>query len=328
MCNLTKGGAIGVNIFGRMLTENVAMNIDVDFFKARVSRALEHRRRCGLEDGYRLVNGEGDLLPGVLCDRYGDVLCLQFTALAAEELMREEILDALEAVLSPQAIVLRYDAREDRQLEQASIKMPEVARGQVSGRLECSTSSGFVFTADPLAQASNALFTCSQRWCKAMALGAALSAEHHQRLLNLARAQHVEWQRLLEQLTEREVAKTPTNQLLQDRMDPADQAPCCKLSSTSTVQPPEPVEDIQSTFSASDDNRREAETSNNKMFNKDLMEEHDGHSARVGDASPSISFTAPMPPKNKVLRWIQPKLNYIAGTLVVLNTILMLLGLK
>ena len=70
MCNLTKGGAIGVNIFvgnlrslmspatggdfhdmpatkepmpvqGRMLTENVAMNIDVDFFKARVSRALE-----------------------------------------------------------------------------------------------------------------------------------------------------------------------------------------------------------------------------------------------------------------------------------------------
>lgn len=36
------------------------------------------------------------------------------------------------------------------------------------------------------------LFTCSQRWCKAMALGAALSAEHHQRLLNLARAQHVE----------------------------------------------------------------------------------------------------------------------------------------
>ena len=36
------------------------------------------------------------------------------------------------------------------------------------------------------------LFTCSQRWCKAMALGATLSAEHHQRLLNLARAQHVE----------------------------------------------------------------------------------------------------------------------------------------
>lgn len=73
---------------------------------------------------------------------------------------------------------------------------------------------------------------------------------------------------------------------------------------TSTVQPPEPVEDILSAFSAtwlvtfkrrdpksihsasfrqaSDDNRREAETSNNKMFKKDLMEAHGGHSASVG----------------------------------------------
>lgn len=150
MCNLVKGG---LNIFGRMLTENVAVNVDVDFFKARLLRALEHRRRCGLdENGCRLVNGEGDFLPGVLCDRYDNVLCLQFTALAAEELMREEILDALEAVFSPKAIVIRYDACEDRILEHASIRVPELARGSEPGLPECKTKSGFVFTADPLAQ--------------------------------------------------------------------------------------------------------------------------------------------------------------------------------
>ncbi|CAK9087041.1 unnamed protein product [Durusdinium trenchii] len=134
-----------------MLTDNVAVHIDRSFLQGRLQRALEHRRRCfGDATSYRLVNAEGDLLPGVLCDRYGDTLCLQFTALAAEELLREELLAALEDLLSPKAIILRYDVREDRQLEQAHVRPPELARGASPGLLEVETASGFVFTADPL----------------------------------------------------------------------------------------------------------------------------------------------------------------------------------
>ncbi|CAJ1460351.1 unnamed protein product, partial [Effrenium voratum] len=134
MCNLTKGGSTGVNVLARMLSDNVDTSIDLDFFRARVLRALE-----------------GDLLPGVLCDRYGDVLCLQFTALAAEVLLQEDILNALEAVLAPKAVVLRYDARTDRLLEKASIKQPELVRGSSPGLLECPTP-GFLFVADPFAE--------------------------------------------------------------------------------------------------------------------------------------------------------------------------------
>ncbi|CAK9011885.1 unnamed protein product [Durusdinium trenchii] len=149
MCTLARSG--GINILGRMLTDNVAVHIDRSFLQGRLQRALEHRRRCfGDATSYRLVNAEGDLLPGVLCDRYGDTLCLQFTALAAEELLREELLAALEDLLSPKAIILRYDVREDRQLEQAHVRPPELARGASPGLLEVETASGFVFTADPL----------------------------------------------------------------------------------------------------------------------------------------------------------------------------------
>ncbi|CAJ1405437.1 unnamed protein product [Effrenium voratum] len=152
MCNLTKGGSTGVNVLARMLSDNVDTSIDLDFFRARVLRALEHRTRCWPDSKhYRLINGEGDLLPGVLCDRYGDVLCLQFTALAAEVLLQEDILNALEAVLAPKAVVLRYDARTDRLLEKASIKQPELVRGSSPGLLECPTP-GFLFVADPFAE--------------------------------------------------------------------------------------------------------------------------------------------------------------------------------
>eukprot|EP00439_Symbiodinium_sp_Y106_P026094 s598_g3.t1 len=153
MCNLSKGGSTGVNILGRMLTDNVAVDVNVQFFIARVRAALEHRQRVlPGKSSYRLLNAEGDHLPGVLCDRYGDVLCVQFTALAAERLFCEDILDSLEAVISPSAVVLRYDARADRTLEQASIRKPELARGDLPGPVECKDESGFVFAADLLAE--------------------------------------------------------------------------------------------------------------------------------------------------------------------------------
>jgi 23S rRNA (cytosine1962-C5)-methyltransferase len=60
--------------------------------------------------GFRLIHAEGDDLPGLVVDRMGDVLAVQFGTLGMKR--REKvILDALEARLSPKAIVDRTSAR-------------------------------------------------------------------------------------------------------------------------------------------------------------------------------------------------------------------------
>ena len=57
-------------------------NIDEGFFAQRISQAVEYRRRMGFFDNehcnvFRLVNGEGDFLPGLICDFYAGVLVMQ-----------------------------------------------------------------------------------------------------------------------------------------------------------------------------------------------------------------------------------------------------------
>ena len=75
---------------------------------ARIRDALTLRERLYKRPFYRLVFGESDGLPGLIVDRYGDLLAVQLTT-AGMERARGEILAALEQVLRPRAIVLRND---------------------------------------------------------------------------------------------------------------------------------------------------------------------------------------------------------------------------
>lgn len=59
-------------------------------------------------DSCRLVNAEGDFLPGLVVDRYGDGLCIQILT-AGMERMRADILSALEAVCAPRFVFERSD---------------------------------------------------------------------------------------------------------------------------------------------------------------------------------------------------------------------------
>lgn len=168
VCNLQKGGKTGVNIFARMVSSNVNVVLDQKFFADRIRRAMRHRQQVFGSKSlfYRLLNGEGDEAPGVVCDRFGDVLCVQFTAAAVEEMFKEIILDALEEVLSPSAIIVRSDACVDRQLEMMSVQLPYVARGSYSNPTILPSEDGFVFEIDLLAEvASSGRFfeECSQR---------------------------------------------------------------------------------------------------------------------------------------------------------------------
>lgn len=77
----------------------------------RLRSALALRRRwCPGEEAFRLVHGEADGLPGLVVDRYDDVLCLQLLSLGWYG-MQEEIVDALSELLDPTAVVLRNDVR-------------------------------------------------------------------------------------------------------------------------------------------------------------------------------------------------------------------------
>jgi 23S rRNA (cytosine1962-C5)-methyltransferase len=82
--------------------------VDAQLIARRVREAMGLRARLSLPSAettaYRLINSEGDGLPGVVVDVYGDVCAVQFTALGMKR--REvELYDALAQLLSPRAIV-------------------------------------------------------------------------------------------------------------------------------------------------------------------------------------------------------------------------------
>jgi len=59
----------------RVLTRNPGERVDAGFWKARIARAVELRQALFADsevNGYRVINGEGDFLPGVIVDRYAD----------------------------------------------------------------------------------------------------------------------------------------------------------------------------------------------------------------------------------------------------------------
>jgi 23S rRNA (cytosine1962-C5)-methyltransferase len=94
----------------RLMTTDRETPIDRDFLRARLAGAIAYRRRhLGEVEHARLVFGEADFLPGLVVDRYGPILCVQFLALGME-VRREEILDLLEELVAPAVIFERSDA--------------------------------------------------------------------------------------------------------------------------------------------------------------------------------------------------------------------------
>ncbi len=103
------GSAIPV----RLLVRDATTRIDGAFFHERVQRALAARREMGVATeattGYRVIHAEGDGLPGLIVDRFADVLVVQF--LTAGMKAREGlVLEALMHTLSPRAILDRTPA--------------------------------------------------------------------------------------------------------------------------------------------------------------------------------------------------------------------------
>ncbi len=82
--------------------------IDRDFFFRKIKNCIEYRKRLGYQANCRLVFGEGDFLPGLVVDKFEDVLVLQILTLGIAK-WKQEIIDALNELLHPSGIYERSD---------------------------------------------------------------------------------------------------------------------------------------------------------------------------------------------------------------------------
>ena len=95
-------------ICARLLTSQPNVALDQQFFTQRMRRALSLRERLFDAPYYRLIYGESDGLPGVVVDRFDQVVVVQITTAGMEQ-AQEQIVAALDNLLNPQIIVLRND---------------------------------------------------------------------------------------------------------------------------------------------------------------------------------------------------------------------------
>lgn len=100
------GSAIPV----RLLVRDAKTHLDGAFFRTHIDRALALRTSLGLPSaettGYRLVHAEGDGLPGLIIDRFDDVVAVQLLTFGMKS--REGLIfEALSEVLHPRAIIDR-----------------------------------------------------------------------------------------------------------------------------------------------------------------------------------------------------------------------------
>lgn len=101
-------------IAARVMSRDPEMRLDRSLFVHRFNQALALRQRLYAQPFYRLIHGEGDLLPGLVIDRFGDVLVVQLNT-AGMQALADEIVDALEKVIKPEVIVFRNDTGGRRQ---------------------------------------------------------------------------------------------------------------------------------------------------------------------------------------------------------------------
>lgn len=133
-------------IAARVLSRNQDLTIDTAFLERRLSRALRLRERLYSEPCYRLIHAEADGLPGLVIDRFGDVLVCQANS-AGMDAIKPLIMEALDRLLSPKVMIFKNDSpvreREGLPLEVETVK------GSLSGAVELQ-ENGLTFLADPL----------------------------------------------------------------------------------------------------------------------------------------------------------------------------------
>jgi 23S rRNA (cytosine1962-C5)-methyltransferase len=96
-------------ICARLVSRDVKHSLDKSLLVHRINVALSLRERLFDKPFYRLVFGDSDLLPGLVVDRFGDILVVQLAS-AAMERHKDAVLDALVQVLKPSGVLWKNDS--------------------------------------------------------------------------------------------------------------------------------------------------------------------------------------------------------------------------
>ena len=90
----------------RMMTRKPDQEIDESFLKMRVKNAWEYRKTTVDTSSCRIIFGEADFLPGLVIDKYEDVLVVECLALGMEQ-FKEIIVNFLKEILAEDGIKIR-----------------------------------------------------------------------------------------------------------------------------------------------------------------------------------------------------------------------------
>jgi 23S rRNA (cytosine1962-C5)-methyltransferase len=94
----------------RILTRH-DVPIDRAFWRARIEQAIAFRNTLGIDaSAFRLVHGEGDLIPSLVIDRYGDYVAVQALSQGTDRLL-PTVTELLVEIASPKGIIARNDPR-------------------------------------------------------------------------------------------------------------------------------------------------------------------------------------------------------------------------
>jgi 23S rRNA (cytosine1962-C5)-methyltransferase len=96
-------------ICARLLSRDIKHVLDKSLLVHRLNVALSLRERLFDQPCYRLVYGDSDLLPGLVVDRFFDILVVQLVS-ATMERHKDDVLAALIQVLKPSGILLKNDS--------------------------------------------------------------------------------------------------------------------------------------------------------------------------------------------------------------------------
>ena len=133
-------------IAARLVSRGLDHALDRSLFVHRLNVALSLRERLYAEPYYRLVYGESDGLPGLVVDRFGDVVVAQI-ATAGMERLKDEIAAAIVKVLKPRQLWWKNDSA-----IRAMERLPEYAdlgHGEYGGET-IAREGGLDFVVDPV----------------------------------------------------------------------------------------------------------------------------------------------------------------------------------
>lgn len=132
----------------RILTRDPEEEINAEFLRRRIRSAMALRRAFdpNSTNAYRLIQSEGDGLPGLVVDRYADILVAQVHTLGMERLWPLLLAPLLEETRA-KGIVLRNDSQ-SRRREGLAVEEPIVVAGEVPERVLI-RENGVQFQVDP-----------------------------------------------------------------------------------------------------------------------------------------------------------------------------------